>query len=89
MFKGTKLTPIINELQQWENQLASIELFFHEQEQRKENPDVIRLYPRVDSLFVAIPTHNKALMHSIYAAIVVEVEKLQKELKEKLEENNG
>ena len=87
MFKGTKLTPIINELQQWESQLTSIELFFQEKEQQKENPDVIRLYPRVDSLFVAIPTHNKALMHSIYAAIVVEVEKLQKELKEKLEEN--
>jgi hypothetical protein len=87
MFKGTKLTPIINELQQWENQLTSIELFFQEKEQQRENPDVIRLYPRVDSLFVAIPTHNKALMQSIYAAIVVEVEKLQKELKEKLEEN--
>jgi hypothetical protein len=87
MFKGTKLTPIINELQQWENQLTSIELFFQEKEQQKENPDVIRLYPRVDSLFVAIPTHNKALMQSIYAAIEVEVEKLQKELKEKLEEN--
>lgn len=87
MYKGTKLTPIINELQQWENQLTSIELFFQEKEQQKENPDVIRLYPRVDSLFVAIPTHNKALMHSIYEAIVVEVEKLQKELKEKLEEN--
>lgn len=87
MYKGTKITPIINELQQWENQLTSIELFFQEKEQQKENPDVIRLYPRVGSLFIAIPTHNKALMHSIYAAIVVEVEKLQKELKEKLEEN--
>lgn len=86
MYKGTKLTPIINELQQWENQLASIELFFHEQEQQKENPDVIRLYPRVNSLYISIPTHNKALMQSIYAAIEVEVEKLQKELKEKLEE---
>lgn len=87
MFKGTKLTPIINELQQWENQLTAIELFFHEQEKQKENPDVIRLYPRMDSLYISIPTHNKVLIHSIYAAIVVEVEKLQKELKEKLEEN--
>jgi hypothetical protein len=84
MYKGTKLTPIINELQQWENQLTSIELHF-EQEQ-KNNPDVLRLYPRVDSFYLMIPTHNKALLHAVYAAIVVEVEKLQKELKEKLEE---
>lgn len=84
MYKGTKLTPIINELHQWENQLTSIELHF-DQEQ-KNNPDVLRLYPRVDSLFISVPAHNKALLHAIYAAIVVEVEKLQKELKEKLEE---
>lgn len=81
MYKGTKLTPIINELQQWENQLTSIEIHF-DQEQ-KNNPDVPRLYP---SLYLAIPAHNRALLQAIYEAIVVEVEKLQKELKEKLEE---
>lgn len=84
MYKGTKLTPIINELQQWENQLTSIELHF-DQEQ-KNNPDVLRLYPRVDSLFISVPAHNRALLQAIYAAIEVEVDKLQKELKEKLEE---
>lgn len=85
MYKGTKLTPIINELQQWENQLTSLEIHF---EQEQNNPDVLRQYPRVsvDSLFLSVPAHNKALLHAIYAAIVIEIEKLQKELKEKLEE---
>ena len=84
MYKGTKLTPIINELQQWENQLTSIEIHF-DQEQ-KNNPDVLRLYPRVELLYLAVPAHNRALLQAIYAAIEVEVDKLQKELKEKLEE---
>ena len=61
MFKGTKLTPIINELQQWENQLTSIELFFQDDETVFSDKDKAYIAEKFERIKDAIPELDEAL----------------------------
>ena len=82
MYKGTKITPIINDLQHWEHQLEAFDDWFEHRTKRVNNDRLCSM-----SLLISIPIDtDEQIIKSLYEIITKKIEKLQKELKEKLKE---